>query len=113
MAEGATFRGYWAIKEVLGRLDPLVAWTKQFKPQQRHVTLAKKDYDLIRRWPKAAHVHQIECVGPDTWYHGLELTYDGGPGRYDKQRGPLQTDIEAANREDAQGREVDRSRGVA
>lgn len=93
MAE-ATFRGYWAIKELIERLEPLTEWTKQFKPAQRHITLARKDYDLVRRWPKAAHIHQIECVGPETWYHGYELTYDGGPRRYRPPPPPEQTDIE-------------------
>lgn len=93
MAE-QTFRGYWSIKEVLERMDPLVEWTKKFKPQQRHITLARKDYDLIRRWPKASHVHQIEVVGPETWYHGFELTYDGGPTRYGKAAEAIQTDVE-------------------
>lgn len=95
MAEG-TFRGYWAIKEVLDRMAPLAAWTKQFKPQQRHLTLPRKDYDLIRRWPKASHVHQTEVVGAEVWYHGLELTYDGGPKRYEKAAEPVQVDVEEA-----------------
>lgn len=94
MAEATSFRGYWAIKEVLERMDPLVEWTKRFKAHQRHITLARKDYDLIRRWPKAAHVHQIECVGPETWYHGFELTYDGGPRRYVAAAQAIQTDVE-------------------
>lgn len=95
MAE-KTFRGYWAIKEVLDRMQPLAEWTKQFKPQQRHLTLERKDYDLIRRWPKAAHIHGIECVGPETWFHEFELTYDGGPRRYVQPAVPIQVDVEDA-----------------
>lgn len=94
MADKA-FRGYWAIKEVIDRMKPLADWTKRFKPNQRHPTLPRKDYDLIRRWPKAADIHEVTVVGSEVWYHGLELTYDGGPRRYEKLAAPMQTDIEA------------------
>ena len=93
MAEVPTFRGYWSIKEALERMAPLAEWTKKFKPQQRHLTLLRKDYDLIRRWPKAAHIHQIEVVGDEVWYQGLELTYDSGPKRYGKAEKPVQSDL--------------------
>ena len=105
MAEGSSFRGYWAIREVIDRMDPLVDWTKQFKPQQRHVTLPRKDFDLIRRWPKAASVLNIDVHESDVMYKGLELTYDGGPRRYGERDLPQQTDIEGdhADREEAGG----------
>jgi len=95
MADAPSFRGYWSIKEVLDRMQPLAEWTRKFKPNQRHLTLPRKDYDLIRRWPKAAHIHQIEVVGSEVWFHEFELTYDGGPRRYEKPALPVQTDIEA------------------
>lgn len=88
------FRGYRGIEEIVSRIGPLVDWTKKFKPDQRHLTLTRKDYDLISRWPKAAHVHGIEVVGKDIWFHGLELTYDSGMSRYAKSAAPDQADIE-------------------
>jgi hypothetical protein len=94
MAETPTFRGYWAIREVVERLWPLADWTRQFKPNQRHLTIRRKDYDLIMRWPKAAHVNQIEVMNGEAWYHGLELTYDGGPRRYQPPAQPQQVDVE-------------------
>ncbi len=95
MAE-SNFRGYASIGEVMQRMTKLVEWTRQFKPNQQHMTLQRKDYDLIKRWPKAAGAHGIAVVdkGRELWYRGLELTYDGGPRRYEKQTVPQQVDIE-------------------
>lgn len=95
MAETA-FRGYASIGEVMKRMTKLIEWTRQFKPQQQHMTLQRTDYDLIKRWPKAAAAHGISVVdnGRELWYRGLELTYDGGPRRYERPPTPVQTDIE-------------------
>jgi hypothetical protein len=94
MADAPSFRGYWAIREVVERLAPLAEWTKRFKPNQQHLTLQRKDYDLILRWPKAAHVNDVTVINGEAWYHGLELTYDGGPRRYQPPVLPRQVDVE-------------------
>jgi hypothetical protein len=88
------FRGYRSIEDVRKRLEPLVAFQKQHKPDQPYITLAKKDYDLIVRWPRASHAHEIEVTQTGVWFRGLQLTYDGGPGRYQKPQGPQQVDFE-------------------
>jgi len=88
------FRGYRSIEEVRKRAEPLADWIKRHKPDQTYLTLQKKDYDLVVRWPKAAHAHEIEVTQSGVWFRGLQLTYDGGPGRYQKLEGPKQVDIE-------------------
>lgn len=87
-------KGYWSISELVQRMAPLAEWTKRFKPEQGYLRLSRKDYDLIRRWPKAAHSLEIEVTKSGAWYRGLELTYDAGPKRYQKPTGPAQVDLE-------------------
>lgn len=93
----SNFRGYHAIGEVMQRMTKLAEWTRQFKPNQQHLTLQRKDYDLLRRWPKASAMYSVSVVGKEKelWFRGLELTYDGGPKRYAKQAPPQQVDIES------------------
>lgn len=89
------FRGYRGIEEIKTRMTPLMEWTKQFKPQQMHLTLSRKDYDLIKRWPKAAHCLEIEVLSTgEIWWRGLQLVYDSGMGRYAKLQEPIQLDVE-------------------
>lgn len=90
----AVSRGYWGIREITERMQPLVDWTKQFKPEQRCLRLARKDYDLIKRWPKAGHSLGIDYVNTEMWWQGLELVYDSSLGRYAKIEAPQQIDVE-------------------
>jgi hypothetical protein len=88
-------RGYRGIEEIKARMTPLMEWTKQFKPEQQHLCLQRKDYDLIKRWPKAAHCHEIEVLSTgEIWWRGLELVYDSGMGRYAKPRVPQQVETQ-------------------
>jgi hypothetical protein len=89
-------RGFRGIQEVVERMTPLMEWTKQFKPEQMHLTLARRDYDLIKRYRKAAEANDIYVVnGREIWWRGLELVYDSGPSRYPiKQPSPVQADVE-------------------
>lgn len=91
----SVFRGYRGIDEIIQRMQPLVDWTKKFKPEQQCLRLERKDYDLIKRWPKAAHCHGIDVVGNEIWWQGLELVYDSGMSRYAKLSSPVQADIES------------------
>lgn len=93
VAEGVS-RGYWGIREITERMQPLADWTKQFKPEQRCLRLAKKDFDMIKRWPKAGHSLGVSYTLTEIWWCGLELVYDTGPGRYEKPAEPIQTDVE-------------------
>lgn len=89
-------RGFRGIEEVVKRMLPLLEWTKQFKPEQMHLTLARTDYDLIKRYRKAASAHDIHVVNnTEIWWRGLELVYDSGQARYPcKKPQPVQTDID-------------------
>lgn len=88
-------QGYRLIEDIMKRVEPLADWTRQFKPGQLHLTLTRNDYDILKRWPVAAHAHGVDTVGGrELWYRGLELTYDGGPRRYQKVAMPAQVDLE-------------------
>ena len=89
------FRGYRGIEEIVRRMTPLHQWTRGFKPDQKHLRLHRRDYDLIKRWPKAAHCHDIIVMeNGEVWWHGLELVYDQGLSRYAKLKMPEQLDVE-------------------
>lgn len=88
------FRGMRAIEEVLERLKPLAEWTKQFKPEQRHIVLQKKDFDVIERWPKAARVVGFHVGEHGVYYQNLRLYPDHGRGRYVKPQAPEQAVIQ-------------------
>ena len=89
-------RGYRGIEEIVKRMAPLMEWTKQFKPEQMHLRLARHDYDLIKRYRKAAAAHDIHVInGREIWWNGLELVYDSGQARYPiKKPQPIQADID-------------------
>ncbi len=92
-------QGYRLIEDIMKRVGPLAEWTRKFKPQQCHLTLTRNDYDILKRWPVAAHAHGVDVVNDrEIWFRGLELTYDGGPRRYVKPPAPVQTDIEEVAR---------------
>lgn len=89
------FQGYRLIEGILGRVKPLAEWSRQFKPEQLHLTVSRNDHDILLRWPNAAKAHGFDVIsGREVWYRGLEITYDGGPRRYLKPPGPAQVDLE-------------------
>lgn len=86
-------QGYRLIEDIMKRVRPLAEWTRQFKPEQLHLTLTRNDYDILKRWPVAAHAHGVDAAGQEIWFRGLELTYDGGPRRYVRPLAPIQADF--------------------
>lgn len=82
------FRGYHSIKEIVDYMEPLGEWMKKYKPDSRELTLKGPDFDLIKRWPKAAsmfHIRQNEA-GELSW-DVFRLKRDKKPPRYDKKAG--------------------------
>jgi hypothetical protein len=82
-----TFRGYRAITEVVERMTALADWFQQYRPDCKVMTLARRDLDLLQRWPKAAaihHVHTNTATGL-TYWRGFELRADKTPPRYDRE----------------------------
>lgn len=65
-------------------MAPMVEWLLKYKPEgTRHLTLHRKDYDLIARWPKAGKMSGFEySVEGLITYKGIVLGYDKRPGRY-------------------------------
>jgi hypothetical protein len=71
------FRGYSSIAEIVTRLRPLAEFYLSHKPDTLSLTLARRDFDLIRRWPQAAEMHGFAVAqdGGLTW-HGFVLLGD-------------------------------------
>ena len=69
-------------------MTPMVEWVLKYKPEPRHLTLHRKDYDLIARWPKAAKLagFSISEEGIVT-YKDIVIGYDKRPGRYQSAKG--------------------------
>jgi hypothetical protein len=85
-AAESTFRGYWSIKEVTDNMDRLANWMVANKPECGVMTLQRKDYDLLKRWPKAAQVLNVTFAeSGEPCYRGFELHYDNKPPRYVKK----------------------------
>jgi hypothetical protein len=93
MSQESSFRGIQAIREAKARLKPLAAWYKAFKPEVTDLVCSRKDYDLIARWPKAAHVEDFTVSDSGIYFDGFRLTFDTGQGRYDKNISPEQSVI--------------------
>jgi hypothetical protein len=83
MSQASSFRGIQGIREIRARIKPLVAWTKQFKPEQRTLTVKREDFDLIVRWPKAANAEEFVISQNGIYYDGFQLNFASGPGRYE------------------------------
>lgn len=93
MSQPSSFRGIQGIREIKTRMQALVKWYAQFKPDVTELVIERKDYDLIERWPKAANVEGFDVTDNGIFFSGMRLTYTTGQGRYDKQQGPQQTVI--------------------
>jgi hypothetical protein len=85
MAEQSYFRGYHAIKEVTEYLEPLAQWMRKHKPDVGVITLKRQDFDLLKRWPKAAQMFQVsQSPEGELTYLGFKLKFDKKPPRYNK-----------------------------
>jgi len=84
MSGASSFRGYWSIGELVERMVALAQHNERFRPDIKHLTLDRRDIDLIRRWPKAATAHQITVSKAGCFWRGFELREKAGLGRYEK-----------------------------
>lgn len=79
------FRGLRGIQEIRdGKLRRLAEWLKANRPSCRQITLRRKDYDLIARYPKAAGLAGFTVANGSVIYDGFELHWDKTPQRYEK-----------------------------
>lgn len=78
------FRGLSGITEIKTRMGRLSAHLKAFTPSCKTLTLKRKDYDLIKRWPKAANLAGFQINGDSIYFDGFELRYDKSPQRYER-----------------------------
>jgi hypothetical protein len=82
MTTESTFRGMRGIEEVTQKMAKLVEFYKQNKPTVTTITLARTDYDLINRWPKAANVCGFDVTHNGIFFKGFELKPHVGAPRY-------------------------------
>lgn len=94
MSQSNSFRGIAGIREIKARMQPLVKWYREFRPDVHELICERKDYDLIARWPKAAGAEGFVLSHNGIFYEGMRLTYDTGQGRYEKRQGPEQQVIQ-------------------
>jgi hypothetical protein len=76
-----TFRGFLAIGEVVERMKPLAEHQKKYH-QTEYLTLFRKDFDLLARWPKAAELHGVSQQGGVLVFMGFKLRFDKTEKRY-------------------------------
>jgi hypothetical protein len=84
MSETSIFRGYHAIKEVVEYMAPLAEWMARHKPEIKELTLKGPDFDLLKRWPKAAGMFDVSQFNGELSYKGFHLKRDKKPFRYSK-----------------------------
>lgn len=60
-------------------------WMKANKPSCTELTLKGPDFDLIRRWPKAASIFSIHDIDGVLHFDGFVLKRDKKPARYPKR----------------------------
>lgn len=97
------FRGYNGIREITERMDKMVLWWEEqqliaprtyISEEPKTFTLKRVDYDLIRRWPKAGKMLNVDYgQGGEIWYRGFRLRPDTGPGRYEIHEKPTTVEI--------------------
>jgi hypothetical protein len=81
--EDSYSRGLKSIQEVVAYVEPLALWMEKNKPSCKQLTLKGPDYDLLKRWPKAAAMmHVFQGPEGDLVYRGFALARDKKPARY-------------------------------
>lgn len=77
------FRGLRGIQEIRDdKLRRLAEWMKANRPTCTTITLKRKDYDLIARYPKAASLAGFTVQDGVVTYEGFTLHWDKTPERY-------------------------------
>lgn len=94
MTDASSFRGIQGIREIKVRMGRLAQFYRDFKPEVKELVLGREDYDLIARWPRAAHAEGFAITDNGIFFEGLRLTFDTGQGRYDKPNQPEQAVIQ-------------------
>lgn len=78
------FRGYAGMQDIHLMVTGLADWLKRHRPSCRQITLRAKDFDYVRRWPKAASMHGFTVTETGATFDGFELRRAAGPKRYEK-----------------------------
>jgi hypothetical protein len=81
-AQDSPFRGYRSIELVRQKIEKLVAWLRAHKPDTKRITLYRREYDLIARWPKAGRFLQFEYRDGEIYYREFHLVADNSAARY-------------------------------
>ena len=94
MTNQSSFRGYWAIDAVRKQLRPVVERLDEIGKHDAVVSLFPVDFDLVRRWPKAASIHGFTVTDDGVYFQGHPVTRYVGIGRYEAPQESTQAVIE-------------------
>jgi len=76
------FRGFHAIGEVAKRAQPLAAFMATHHPESQSLRIARSDFDLVARWPKAAALHGFEFGAGQIKFMGFNVIHNNSTPRY-------------------------------
>src|SRR6185312_6136350 len=101
MAGECYFRGLFGIEASRDdKLKRLSEWLKANRPSCKQITLKRKDYDLIARYPKAAGLAGFTVSDGAISYDGFDLRCDRSPQRYQQPNAPSEGQSSGASEED-------------
>lgn len=87
-----TFRGSVQLSELIERMEPLANYLRKFRPECRVLTLSKRDFQVLRKYPEAAQtLHEITTspiTGLTYWRGYWELREQGAPSTPKRQLRP-------------------------
>jgi hypothetical protein len=90
--EQSPFRGYKSIEEVREKVQNLDEWLRTAGKESAPITMLAKDFDLVKRWPKAAELHGFRVAGEEVTFKGRMLRRANGERRYQERR-PKTTEV--------------------
>jgi hypothetical protein len=80
--QDSPFRGYRGIEIIRNKVMQMALWLRQYARNCRHITLYRREYDLIKRWPKAGAFWKFEYRDGRIYFDEFELKPDSGVTRY-------------------------------
>ncbi len=78
-------RGYSLIGDLAVRMVRLAEFLTENRHDSVRITIKRADWDLLRRWPRAAADHGFLVTRDLITWRGFQVSPDNGPGRYEKE----------------------------
>ena len=80
------FRGFATVKDVVQRMGTLADWLTTHRPDCHTLTVRRRDFELLKRWPASAAQFQIFTNDGVTYWRGFTLRPDHVASPRDEQR---------------------------